>query len=153
MSSRSHDVSRAEGLATQSKRWTFSSDDAVSAQGMQRGVAECLEHLGATPEDTMTAQVILSELIGNIVRHAPGSVVVILEATDNRPVVHVLDRGRGFRFRPQLPVDPFAESGRGLFLVDSLASEFTVSRRKGGGTHAVAVLHPIGTARIETIAS
>ena len=78
---------------------------------------------------------------------------MILEAADHRPVVHVLDRGRGFRFRPQLPADPFAESGRGLFLVDSLASEFSVSHRKGGGTHATVVLHTLGTNRLETIAS
>lgn len=124
-------------------RWKFASDDAVAAQRVQHGIVSQLERDGASGDDTMTAQVILSELLGNIVRHAPGVVEVILTCESGRPVLHVLDRGAGFTFAPCLPSDPFAESGRGLFMVRALAADFTILPRIHGGSHAIATLHPI----------
>jgi serine phosphatase RsbU (regulator of sigma subunit)/anti-sigma regulatory factor (Ser/Thr protein kinase) len=136
-------VNHPEELANRSERWKFVSDDAVQAQRVQRGVAANLERAGATPDYIATAQVILSELLGNIVRHAPGVVEVVLDQQVDRPVLHVLDRGRGFRFLARLPSDLLAESGRGLFMVDALAEEFHIVHRLDGGSHAIAVLRPV----------
>jgi len=41
---------------------------------------------------------------------------------------------------PRLPTDRMSERGRGLFLVWSLAEDFSVGKRPGGGSHARAVL-------------
>ena len=55
-------------------------------------------------------------------------------------VLHVLDRGEGFQHLSRLPADPLAEDGRGLFIISAMTSEFTVTQRVGGGSHARAVL-------------
>ena len=129
--------------AERDERWTFASSDADGARSVQDGVVVSLERRGATPDYTAMAQTILSELLGNIVRHAPGAVEVVLDRGLRRPVLHVLDRGRGFSFTPRLPIDVLAESGRGLFMIHALAAEFRIVPRRGGGSHAIVVLAPI----------
>ncbi len=57
-----------------------------------------------------------------------------------RTVLHVLDGGGGFNHISRLPRDPYAENGRGFFLIAALTEEFTVSERPDGGSHARAVL-------------
>jgi anti-sigma regulatory factor (Ser/Thr protein kinase) len=52
----------------------------------------------------------------------------------------VLDRGPGFEFAARLPPDVFSESGRGLFLIATLAEDLHVVRRPDGGSHARVVL-------------
>jgi hypothetical protein len=66
--------------------------------------------------------------------------MVDLDTAGESPVLSVLDRGAGFTLSPRLPIDVLAESGRGLFIVRSLAFEFFADLRPGGGTHARAVL-------------
>lgn len=85
-------------------------------------------------------EVIFSELMSNIMRYAPGTAEVILEQQGDEFVLHVLDKGQGFLFVPQLPPDLFSEFGRGLFLIANLARDFSVTYRPGGGSHARVVL-------------
>ncbi|MFN2527292.1 MAG: SpoIIE family protein phosphatase [Candidatus Baltobacteraceae bacterium] len=85
-------------------------------------------------------EVIFSELMSNMLRFAPGTAEVILEQHGEDFVLHVLDKGAGFLFVPQLPPDLFSESGRGLFLIANLSRDFSVVRRPGGGSHARVVL-------------
>jgi anti-sigma regulatory factor (Ser/Thr protein kinase) len=91
-------------------------------------------------EDVYAAELVFGELVGNAVRHAPGRVEVTIDWSTSAPVLHVLDRGPGFRHTPVLPDDPYSEYGRGLFLISSLTDDFRVSRRPNGGSHARAVL-------------
>ncbi|HEY0382365.1 MAG TPA: ATP-binding protein, partial [Candidatus Elarobacter sp.] len=69
-------------------------------------------------------------------RHTPGTVELILEAHAGRVVLHLLDKGPGFEFSPRLPSDLYSEFGRGLFLIACFATDFSVERRPGGGSHA-----------------
>jgi anti-sigma regulatory factor (Ser/Thr protein kinase) len=55
-------------------------------------------------------------------------------------VLHVVDGGDGFQHNARLPADALAESGRGLFIVSTIAEEFAVTRCPDGGAHARAVL-------------
>ena len=55
-------------------------------------------------------------------------------------VLHVVDSGSGFQHNARLPADALAESGRGLFIVATIAEEFAVTRCADGGAHARAVL-------------
>jgi PAS domain S-box-containing protein len=121
-------------------RWTFNAGDGVAARATQRAVCASLVGLGASDQQVCEAELVFAELVGNVVRHAPGPCLVALDVAGESPVLSVLDRGPGFAVSPRLPIDALAESGRGLFIVRSLAFEFSASLRPGGGTHARAVL-------------
>ncbi len=86
------------------------------------------------PEDMETIELLSTEVVGNAVRHAaldggaPISVQAFLDADRIRIEVH--DAGPGFVPSVMEP-DPRNPNGRGLFLVDSLASEWGVTRSAG----------------------
>lgn len=82
----------------------------------------------------------MAELIGNAVRHASGPVWVSVAWTGARPELTVWDLGPGFVLQAELPPDPLAESGRGLFLVSRLAGDLAVAVRRGGGAAVRATL-------------
>lgn len=82
---------------------------------------------------------VFAELVANVIRHAPGTVEFLLQLNAHSLVLHVFDKGPGFRFAPRLPNDLFAETGRGVFLISTVADEFAVEARPGGGSHARAV--------------
>jgi anti-sigma regulatory factor (Ser/Thr protein kinase) len=121
--------------------WSFDCQDRSAAQEVRRAMCASLASAGASDAELADAQAVFSELLGNVVRHAGGSCDVVLEIGDALPVLSVLDRGRGFVLPAQHPVDALAESGRGLFIVRTLAVAFNATQRPGGGTHARAVLH------------
>ncbi len=120
--------------------WHFDSADAHQAGRTRREFVERLHAVGLGADDTSAAELVFGELLGNVVRYAPGSITAILDVSCSAAVLHVLDDGRGFEFRPRLPVDLLSERGRGLFLVTAFAEELSVERRRGGGSHARAVL-------------
>ena len=122
------------------RRFVFRSDDRAAARETHASISATLVALGANDAQLGDADMIFSELVGNVVRHAPGSCEVVLDASGVLPVLSVLDRGRGFSHAPHLPADTFAETGRGLFIVRALAAQFGASRRLDGGSHARAVI-------------
>ncbi|GAC1499400.1 MAG: hypothetical protein NVS1B2_23140 [Vulcanimicrobiaceae bacterium] len=122
------------------RRVVFRSAERRAARETLAAVAAMLVAAGATEAQLGDAEMIFSELVGNVVRHAPGQCEVVLDASAIYPVLSVLDRGRGFTFAPHLPQDAFAENGRGLYIVRSLAAEFGATRRPEGGSHTRAVL-------------
>jgi anti-sigma regulatory factor (Ser/Thr protein kinase) len=126
-----------------SAAWSFDSRSSAS-NGARRAFLACLRSkAGAAEIDIPAAELIFGELLGNVVRHAPGQVDIVLDWTDELPMLHVLDRGPGFRSRrkrERLPVDELSESGRGLFIVNACAPTFSVRNRNGRGTHASATL-------------
>lgn len=122
------------------QRWTFDVADAAAAQSARRAFGDVLVLRGALPEDVSAAEVVFGELIGNVVRYAPGPIEVTVDWSGAAPVLHVLDKGPGFRHIAILPKDIFSESGRGLFLVSYLTQDFQVSMCPNGGSHARAVL-------------
>jgi PAS domain S-box-containing protein len=121
-------------------RWGFDALDADASRSAQRDIGRRLHAAGFGDERLALAELVIAELIGNTVRYAPGPIDVYLERDREVPVVHVLDRGPGFEFAARLPQDPFSESGRGLFLISSLAEDLHVVRRPDGGSHARVVL-------------
>jgi PAS domain S-box-containing protein len=126
--------------ATTTKRWTFDTGDSETAHNARHAFVEALRDGGMSPEETGTAELIFGELLGNVVRYAPGPIDITFDWNDQMPVLHVLDRGPGFTLVPRLPSDLLSERGRGLYIVWSLAEDFNVTERFDGGSHARAVL-------------
>lgn len=92
-------------------------------------VAEALGHL---PEPVCrTAELLVSELATNAVRHAGGRFEVVVEHTpnDGRLWVGVTDTGPGYPILQAPGIT--AEHGRGLQLVNALADRWGVRRRRG----------------------
>lgn len=95
-----------------------------------------LERCGYGGDAVANAEIVIAELIGNLVRHAPGIVTFVVEPRPGHVRLHVLDDGPGYRFLSRLPSDAFSERGRGLFLISALAEAFQVTPRPFGGSHA-----------------
>ncbi|HEX8805761.1 MAG TPA: ATP-binding protein, partial [Candidatus Aquilonibacter sp.] len=136
-------------------RWQFEADDARSAYAMRDEFFAIVRSLCELDEtDLATCGIIFCELIGNAVRHAPGPLSVSLEQRDGALLLHVIDKGRGFSYRPRLPSNVWSESGRGLFLISKLARGVEVERIPGLGSHVTVTL-PVTCARLgsEPVAS
>jgi anti-sigma regulatory factor (Ser/Thr protein kinase) len=133
-----------EDAATQrcSRRWdwTVPTADGRAMSAVRIEVGTILRKNGASSVEREIAELVAGELLANAVRHAPGTIEVVLDWSGPAPVFHVLDRGPGFTLAPQLPSDAMSERGRGLFLVWALADDVNVTRRHGGGVHARAVI-------------
>ena len=123
------------------RRWTFNAGDGDAAHRVRYELSEELRTLRLKPNEVFAAEMVFSELIGNVVRHAGSDVEVLVDNSRTSPVLHVLDRGAGFSLNTKLPADAFEESGRGLFIVSQLVRDFTVApRTAAAGSHARAVL-------------
>jgi anti-sigma regulatory factor (Ser/Thr protein kinase) len=112
-------------------------DEAERVLRARRAFRERLVALTAPSSDVDAAELIYGELVANTVRHAnEGAVEAALEIHDgDPPVLVVRDRGPGLRACPWTPRrDPYAESGRGLALVELLARDVQVDDARGGGT-------------------
>jgi anti-sigma regulatory factor (Ser/Thr protein kinase) len=128
------------------QRWSFDVTDSLQARTARQALAAELGSAGMDEENVLTAELIVAELLGNVLRYASGNVDLILDYSAEVPVIHIIDGGDGFEHNPRLPADTDAESGRGLFIVNELAREFTISRAPGNGSHARVVLETRGAA-------
>ena len=126
-----------EGAVT----WSLDTQDADVARATRHAFIDALRHAGVREKQLDAAEHVFGELLGNVVRFAPGPVEIELHWNHGAaPVLHVLDRGPGFTFTPKLPTDLLSERGRGLYIVWALAADFNVTPRHDGGSHARAVL-------------
>lgn len=115
-------------------------DDAERVLRQRRTFRARLDALARPPSDIDGAELIYGELVTNTVRYARGAVEVRLELSSGKsPVLVVRDHGPGLHRTPR-PADPYAESGRGLAIVESLAHEVAVHDAADGGTVVRAVL-------------
>ena len=126
--------------ALRASEWEFGASDPAGAGRARDDYVRALRAAGLGAEEIFSAELVFGELIGNVVRYAPGRIRALLDVSGEAAVLHVIDAGHGFEFRPRLPADILSERGRGLFLVTAFAEELSVERRRGGGSHARAVL-------------
>lgn len=119
--------------------WTLDASDAESAHRAKRAI---LWYLGKSIRDEAqlaSVELVLGELIGNVARHSPGAADVTVERLDGRMLLRVTDRGKPFFYNANGGVDLLAESGRGLFLVSSMAQTLRV-QHNGNGNIVTAIL-------------
>lgn len=121
--------------------WRFYSNDASTAAPARASLTAYLRKRRLADAVILAAEVIFGELVGNVVRHAPGPIEVELFWSDSIPALVVRDRGRGFTPNLELP-DILSETGRGLFLIGEHGGQLFVMPRHGGGSD-VMVLLPI----------
>lgn len=121
-------------------QWTFDAENASAAASARGEMVAALERRGLSEVDRTVAELVYAELVGNAKRYAPGALDVALDLSGEEAVLHVVDAGTGFQHNARLPADALAESGRGLFIVATVAEEFAVTRCPSGGAHARAVL-------------
>lgn len=126
-------------------RWHFDVTDANAARKVCNEYLDDMTRHKIDATDRTFAEIVLRELIANVVRYAPGLVEIALDWCGPTPVLHVLDRGPGFRYDPNVSVDSLSDRGRGLTIVRLLSEEFLVSERPDGGSHARSVLPCPGT--------
>lgn len=119
--------------------WRFESADAHEAHHARSELVAHLRERATDDSDIDAAALVYGELVGNVVRHAPGPIAVALEWHAGIAVLRVRDKGPGFDARGIGEPEPLAESGRGLFIVRTLVPYLRVSRREPG-TEAVAWL-------------
>lgn len=123
-------------------RWSFDAENAKAAQDARGEFVAYLREYAGDTADIATAELVFGELVGNVVRHAPGAIDIDVEWNDGTPRLHVLDRGPAFRTTSHLPADLLSESGRGLFIVRQLSKALSVEHVPGYGNH-VAVELPL----------
>lgn len=121
--------------------WRFFSNDASTAAPARASLTAYLRKRGLPEAAVVASEMIFGELVGNVVRHAPGPIEVELFWSDSIPALVVRDRGRAFTPELELP-EAMAESGRGLFLIEQHGGQLFVMPRHGGGSD-VMVLLPI----------
>lgn len=79
-----------------------------------------------------TAQLLVSELVTNAVIHARSNAVLRIETSRDVLRITVVDHGPGTRRRHLSMPPPSDFGGRGLFIVDQLASRWGAARHSDG---------------------
>jgi anti-sigma regulatory factor (Ser/Thr protein kinase) len=88
-------------------------------------VREAAVEVGVPDDDRWRAELILTELVTNAIRHGPGGPVeVALETGGNGVRGEVADPGPGIRRQELVRRRATEEGGRGLFLVDALSDSW-----------------------------
>ena len=113
-----------------------------------RGIlADYIRKHAAPPEACEAAELIAGELLGNVVRHAPGPFEIFLEWDAHAGVLHVIDTGSGYALRDMRLPDTMAESARGLYIVLAFGAKDLRTYRAEDGRHVTRVVLPTRKAR------
>jgi anti-sigma regulatory factor (Ser/Thr protein kinase) len=133
-----------------SRQWRFDVGDPAVAYAIQRELITLATAVGQQSEAEIHAcELILSELIGNAVRHAPGALSISISIDDDGVWLHLIDDGPGFEFCSALPEDLWAESGRGLFLIAALARSVEATPLPGCGSYIRVCLPVLDSRRVD----
>lgn len=90
--------------------------------------------------DVAGADLAVSELLTNAVRHAPGPAWVHVDWTDAEPLVEVHDLGPGFELRSGPGRQRADGGGWGLALVADVAGDLRAAAKRAGGSRVSAVM-------------
>jgi serine phosphatase RsbU (regulator of sigma subunit)/anti-sigma regulatory factor (Ser/Thr protein kinase) len=122
------------------RTWTIDAREESAARRLKRALLWQLGEVASNESDLSAVELIVSELVGNVARHAPGHAEVTLVYNDGTAVLHVSDTGAPFQPRNGAP-EVYAEGGRGLFLVRSFSRDMKVERIENG--NRVSVVLPV----------
>jgi anti-sigma regulatory factor (Ser/Thr protein kinase) len=127
--------------------WYLDGEQPAAVTALRQEIEAYLSRHAGPGSDVDAATLVVSELLGNAVRHVEGPAWVSLTWTEERPVLRVADLGPGFslpsrraRGGTALLDDPLTESGRGLLIVGALVEDLAVAAREHGGSLVTATL-------------
>jgi anti-sigma regulatory factor (Ser/Thr protein kinase) len=120
--------------------WYLDVADAHAVHSLRREIRAYLHRHAAPDADIGSAELVVAELLGNVVRHAAGRAWVSLTWGGTNPVLTIYDLGPGFEPDTSAPDDPLAEGGRGLLIVSNLVDRLAVASRRNRGAQVTAVL-------------
>jgi anti-sigma regulatory factor (Ser/Thr protein kinase) len=123
--------------------WTFDAYDEAAARRMKRAVLWQFAGLASSTPEFGAIEAILGELLSNVARHSPGVASVTLEHRGSELVLHVDDHGKPFDLNGRAEPTLYAESGRGLLIVQAFARDVNVERRENG--NRVSAILPLPT--------
>ena len=113
--------------------WEFASGHDIEAGRLRRQIMATIRRYAAPLSDFGGAELICGELLANAVRHSPGHVTIALDWPTEFPTMSVVGEGRPFPIVLPLP-DLFAETGRGLYIISSLARKIRLDTVPRDGT-------------------
>ena len=130
------------GAATGPRRdWHFHAAEARLARGARASCALYLTACGMSEDELAWAELALGELLGNVVRYAPGPVDIEVSWRDGSPRLTISDRGvAGVPDLDRISPHAHAESGRGFTMLGELGMRPLVRPRAGGGTEVIVTL-------------
>ena len=131
-------------LQANARGFAFRIDDAALAHNARRIFATYLRGQAGTGPECDAAELIFGELLGNVARHAPGTVEVMLRWNGPAAVLEIYDDGSGYEIGvAALPDDEFSESSRGLFLVTAFGGDGLRTYRAPDGRNVTQVTLPV----------
>lgn len=120
--------------------WSYKAHNAKVALTERERLLEAVrKHSGWTVDD-VAAHIVFTELVSNVIRHAPGPIDISLECDGESVLLNVGDKGPGFAFNAKLPENILTECGRGLFIVSRFATQVQVEKNNAAGAKVVARL-------------
>ncbi|WP_049793358.1 methanogen output domain 1-containing protein [Conexibacter woesei] len=118
--------------------WYLEGSTPEAVSDLRHEIVDYLRRHAAPESDLAGAQLAISELLSNVVRHAPGPAWANLDWSGERAVLAVHDLGRGFEPTTELPDDLLqAGGGRGLFIVSNVAGWMAVAAKRAGGSRVM----------------
>ncbi len=119
--------------ARKPERWYFEAPEATAALRQRHQFVEYLQTYGGDMDAYGDAEFLFGELVGNVLVHAPGAIEVLVDWPDGRAMLYVTDEGLPIPPHATPPADPLSEHGRGLMIVERLASKVTSNLYPGFG--------------------
>ncbi|GAA2031305.1 ATP-binding protein [Terrabacter terrae] len=104
--------------------------DASAAPTARKAIRPILESWNCTDEDWLRdAELVVSELVTNAIRHGGGGLELALTMHERSVTVSVAD---GSAVIPVLALEPGAEGGWGLRIIEALSDAWGVDNQRGG---------------------
>jgi DNA-binding response OmpR family regulator len=120
------DLVESVGSGSRSDRAVLDLPETLLAAGEARAAIRELLAKWGFDELIDDASLVISELVGNAVEHAPASCVVVIDRAEGGLRIEVTDQGAGDPSPQSVATD--AERGRGLMIVSALATAWGVQR-------------------------
>lgn len=109
----------------------FEIDNYLSLREAVENVSRVLKERDVPAERVFDARLVVSELVGNVLRHAKTTATLGVEISGEFLELHVLSNVAFIPPTLSKKAEVFAESGRGLFLVDSVSEERSATKEGG----------------------
>jgi len=120
--------------------WTLDAGDVHAARSARKAAAAALRAYTDSEEALSAAELVVGELLSNAARHAKGHVCLELSRADGRAQISVHDTTPAFALDVRRPLDEYAESGRGLYIISELARRVSVVPLAGMGKRVCVTL-------------